>query len=140
MSPRTAPSGGTAPSAAASVDVGPQWHGSTMTNRRRLRGIDLRYALTMYVFQHGPATVADLIDALDFQGFEILGRPSKSVSDALRWEIAHGRVRRLARGRYGPASMPRATESRIHLRVLALREEAAAMAGPDDSFWDALGA
>lgn len=68
------------------------------------------------------------------------GRPSKSVSDALRWEIAHGGVRRLARARYGPAAMPRATEFRIHRRVLALRAEAAVLAGPDDAFWDALGA
>jgi hypothetical protein len=37
--------------------------------------------------------------------------------------------------------MPRATEYRIHPRVLALREEAAVIASQDDdSFWDALGA
>jgi hypothetical protein len=49
----------------------------------------------------------------------------KSVSDALRWEMRYGRVRRLARGRYGPGWMPRGTEYRIHQRVLALRTEAA---------------
>jgi hypothetical protein len=63
------------------------------------------------------------------------------VSDALRHEIARGRVFRLKRGRYGPAEMPRATEYRIHQRVLALREEAAVIASrSDDAFWDALGA
>jgi hypothetical protein len=103
-------------------------------NRRLLRGTELRYALTMYLFQHGPTTVADLIDALDCQGFEIAGRPSKSVSDALRWEMAHGRVCRLKRGRYGPLEMPRATEYRIHKRVLALREEAA----QSDAFYGCL--
>jgi len=37
--------------------------------------------------------------------------------------------------------MPRATEYRIHQRVLALREEAAVIASRnDESFWDALGA
>ena len=36
-----------------------------------LTTIELRYALTMYLFQHGPTTVAALIDALDYQGFEI---------------------------------------------------------------------
>jgi hypothetical protein len=112
-----------------------------MTHKRQPRGVELRYALTMYLFQHGPQTVADLIDALEFQSFEIPGRPSKVVSDALRHEIARGRVFRLKRGRYGPAEMPRATEYRIHQRVLALREEAAVIASrSDDAFWDALGA
>jgi hypothetical protein len=86
-----------------------------------LRGIDLRYVLTMQLAHHGPATVAELIDALDQQGFCVQGRPSKAVSDALRWEIEHGRVHRLGRGRYGPAYIPRSTDYRIHHRVLALR-------------------
>ena len=104
-----------------------------------LRGVELRYALTLYLFQHGPATVPDLIEALDYQGFVIPAPASKSVSDALRWEMGHGRVRRLARGKYGPVSMPRATGHRIHTRVMALRSEAAlkATAPGDDSFWDA---
>ena len=111
-----------------------------MTEKRQLRGVELRYALTMYLFQHGPQTVADLIDALEFQSFDIPGRASKVVSDALRSEIAHGRVLRLKRGRYGPGEMPRATEYRIHQRVLALREEAAVIASVhDDLLWDALG-
>lgn len=110
-----------------------------MNHKRRLRGGELRCALSMYLFQHGPATVAELIDALDFQGFEFPGRPSKAVSDALRWEIGHGRVRRLRRGRYGPDSMPRSTEYRIHQKVMALRGEAAALnAAASDAFWDAL--
>jgi hypothetical protein len=89
--------------------------------QRCLRGIELRYALTMHLVHHGPATIAELIDALSHHGFCVHGRPSKAVSDALRWEIEHGRVRRLARGRYGPAYIPRSTEYRIHQRVLALR-------------------
>ncbi len=112
-----------------------------MTNSLLLRGIELRYALTLYLFQHGATTVADLIEALYYQGFDIPGRASKTVSDALRREILNGRVRRLKRGRYGPGSMPRATEYRIHRRVLALRDEAAQMAGrDDDTFWESLGA
>jgi hypothetical protein len=96
-----------------------------MTNSRRLRGIELRYALTMNLFQGGPATVADLIAALEVQGFAPDGRPSKSVSDALRCERRRGRVRRVGRGRYAPARMPRATEHRILQRVSAIRAEAA---------------
>jgi hypothetical protein len=90
-------------------------------NQICLSGVELRYVLTMHLFQHGPATVADLLNALGHHGFRVRGRASKSVSDALRWEIEHGRVHRLARGRYGPAYIPRSTEYRIHQRVLALR-------------------
>jgi hypothetical protein len=89
-----------------------------------LRGVELRYALTLYLGQHGPQTVPQLIDALTYQGFSFAGRPSKAISDALRWELARGRVRRLSRGVYGPGSVPRSTEYRIHQRVLALRARA----------------
>lgn len=92
--------------------------------RHQLRGIELRYALTMYLLQHGPTTVDELITALEWQGFEIEGRASKQVSDALRWERRRGRVRRIARGLYGPGLVPRTTEYRIHHRVMALRAAA----------------
>lgn len=80
--------------------------------------------LTMQLAVHGPATITELMDALKWHSFSVRGRPSKAISDALRWEIEHGRVRRLGRGRYGPGCMPRGTEHRIHQRVLALREAA----------------
>ncbi len=95
-----------------------------MTDPVRLRGTELRYALTMYLFQHGTCTVRELIDGLTYQGSEFKGRPSKSISDALRWEEGLGRVYRRGRGLYGPAAMPRSTEYRIHQRGLALREKA----------------
>jgi hypothetical protein len=91
-------------------------------NQLCLRGIELRYVLTLRLAQEGPATIAELIDALGQHGFSVQGRPSKAVSDALRWEIGHGRVNRLARGRYGPGYIPRSTDYRIHQRVLTLRE------------------
>lgn len=110
----------------------------TPSDTYALRGIELRYALTLYLFQHGPLRVPDLIVALDFQGFDIPGG-AKAVSDALRWEIGHERVRRLERGKYGPASMPRATEHRIYTRVMALRDKAAARSAESGkAFWDAL--
>lgn len=77
--------------------------------------------LAMHLAVHGPATVAALVNALHEYGFGLRGRPSKVVSDALRSELIRGRVRRLARGTYGPGYMPRSTEYRIHQRVLALR-------------------
>jgi len=66
-----------------------------METRHLLQGIELRYALMMYLLQHGHTTVDELIKALEWQGFEIRGRASKQVSDALRWERRRRRVRRL---------------------------------------------
>ena len=89
-----------------------------------LKGIELRCVLTMHLAHHGRAAIAEMADALTEQGFRVCGRPSKSISDALRWEIERGRVRRIARGVYGPSSIPRSTEYRMHQRVLALRATA----------------
>ena len=47
------------------------------------------------------------------------------MSDALRWEMNHGRVYRVRHGRYRPAEIPRSTEYRIRNRVLELRAAAA---------------
>jgi len=68
-------------------------HGLATAAPRTLRGVELRYALTLYLAQHGPHTVAELIVALTYQGFQFTGRPSKAVSDALRWEIRYDSVR-----------------------------------------------
>lgn len=93
--------------------------------KRLLRGTELRYVLTHHLFVHGPATVAELVEMLAWYGFETRVRPSKAISDALRWEMGRGRVCRRGRGRYASVWMPRGTEHRIHTRVLALRAEAA---------------
>ncbi|PRC41928.1 hypothetical protein C6A85_000000113130, partial [Mycobacterium sp. ITM-2017-0098] len=90
-----------------------------MTARLILRGTDLRYVITDHLLRHGPQTIADLLEQLDYHGFEVKNPASKRVSDALRCEVRHGRVRRLRRGRYGPAAMPRSTEHRIHTRAMA---------------------
>lgn len=108
------------------------------TAKYALRGVELRYALTLYLFQHGPLLLSDLLVALDFQGFDVPGG-AKAVSDALRWEIGHGRVGRVARGKYRPLSMPRSTEHRIYARVMTLRDEASELrAKENNAFWDAL--
>jgi hypothetical protein len=110
-----------------------------MTQPVILRGIELRYVLTRHLQLSGPMTVAALVEDLEDCGFGFVGRPSKAVSDALRWEVERDRVRRLRRGRYGPGAMPRSTEHHIRKRVQALRA-AASKARGDDAFWDALGA
>jgi hypothetical protein len=89
-----------------------------------LRGTELRYVLTMHVFTQGWSRINDLVEALAYHGFEVDSPAGKSVSDALQWERRRGRVRRPARGVYGPGDMPRGTEHRIHRRVLAPRAEA----------------
>ena len=82
---------------------------------------ELRYALTHLVHERSPAesTVADLVDALNAHGVVLAGRPSKVVSDALRREVAAGRVRRVGRGRYVAGELPGGTKARVRERGLA---------------------
>lgn len=94
-----------------------------------LRGTDLRYALTRLLELTGPATIKELIGGLAEWEFTVQGRPSKTVSDALRWEMGYGRVWRIGRGRYRAGEMPRGTEYRIRNRVAALREEVLSLRG-----------
>lgn len=88
--------------------------------RKVLQGIELRYMLTVNLDIHGEASIFALIEQLYYQGFSIPGRPSKTVSDALRWEMRRGRVRRLRRGVYGPradAAINRAVHPQPSRRV-----------------------
>jgi hypothetical protein len=48
-----------------------------MDTRHQLQGIELRYALTMYLLQHGPTTVNELIEAMTWRGFDIGGRRNR---------------------------------------------------------------
>jgi hypothetical protein len=98
-----------------------------MSQLLTVSGTDLRYLLTAYLFDHGPATVDELVDALAYHGFRPIGRPSKAVSDALRWEMAHRRAIRIRRGHYGPQTMSRATRHRIFQRVRTLHDDVAAL-------------
>jgi hypothetical protein len=91
---------------------------------RVLRGTELRYALVRLLQLNGRSTVPELIAGLTSWGFAVDGRPSKTVSDALRWERRRGRVMRRGRGLYSAGEMPRSTEHRIISRVNALVEEA----------------
>lgn len=90
-------------------------------NPRMLRGTELRYTLVRLLQVNGPSTVAELLSGLQRWGFTVGGRPSKTVSDALRWENRRDRVRRLDRGLYRAGQMPRSTEHRIICRVESLR-------------------
>lgn len=88
----------------------------------RTRGVELRYALSYYLAQHGACTITDMVAALTHQGFHLGPNPPKAVSDALRWEIGRGRVTRVRRGTYdATTTWPRTTTHRIRKRVLAMR-------------------
>jgi hypothetical protein len=98
-----------------------------MNDSLEVRGTDLRYLLTAYLFDYGPATIDELVEALTYHGFRPAGRASKSVPEALRWEIFQRRAVRVRRGRYRPGTMPDATAQRIYKRVRALHDEVAAL-------------
>jgi hypothetical protein len=95
-----------------------------MENPRRLAGRDLRLVLTQTLLDRGPLSTAQLVASLESRGFELAGRASKTVSDALRWEVGRGRVRRLGRGRYGPGTMSRTMAWRVRTRTRDLQRGA----------------
>ncbi len=98
--------------------------------RPQVSGLHLRYLLTTLLLERGAHTMLDdLADAVASEGFVLPGRPSKVISDALRWEIGRGRVVRHGRGLYGPGTIPRQTKSRIRRRVRLLRDHVAATRG-----------
>ena len=68
-----------------------------------------RYLIARIIERGGAASVDDLADA----GFEVAGRPSKTVSDALRPEVTRHRLVRLERGVYAEATIARSTRYRI---------------------------
>lgn len=83
-----------------------------------LQGRDLRYLLTLVIHQSDhPLTVAELVSILENRGHVIAGRPSKIVSDALRWEISRSRVIRVGRSTYARGHLPRSTASFLRRRV-----------------------
>ena len=88
-----------------------------------LRGRALRFVLVDEMLRRHDMTVAEMVTVLvDEYGFDLGGRASKVISDALRWEVRRGRVARLARGRYRFARASRSTVRRIGL--LARRSHA----------------
>ena len=93
------------------------------SHRRVITGRELRWVLTDYLFGARVMSLRALVDALEADGFLVSGRPSKVVSDALRWEVRRGRVVRLGRGKYAAGSMPKQTLSWRRARVRAIRAE-----------------
>ncbi len=80
-----------------------------------LRGRGLRFVLVEEIRQRGTMTVAEMVSVVAEHGYTIAGRASKVISDALRWEIARGRIIRVERGVYTYGYTPPATARRIRL-------------------------
>lgn len=96
---------------------------STITPPPALSGRELRYLLTVELHHATrPLTVPELIALVERDGLRVAGRPSKTVSDALRWEVGKGRVVKVGRSTYRQGTMPRSTAwwIRQHLRERAL--------------------
>jgi len=84
-------------------------------------GRDLRYLLTWRMRRAGRSvSVAELVNWCTQIGVVLPGRPSKVISDALRWEISWNRVERLSRGEYRFVKAPKSTWAWICRRVQAL--------------------
>lgn len=92
-------------------------------DHRLLSGRGLRFVLVdLLMTNRGETSVAELAAALSRQGYDVKGRASKTISDALRWEVRRGRVGRTARGRYCYRRAPVSTARRIRLLAAAARD------------------
>ena len=78
-----------------------------------LRGRGLRFVLVNELMKRPSMTVAEMVTTMARYGYDLGGRASKVISDALRWERRRGRVARLARGVYAYHRAPATTARRI---------------------------
>jgi hypothetical protein len=79
---------------------------------------ELRYVLTStLVASDRRMTVSELVRAVAALNISIAGRPTKVVSDALRAEVARGRVRRVSWGLYEAGTMPASTWRYVRRRA-----------------------
>lgn len=89
---------------------------------RILQGRDLRYWLLWYMDRRSRSShrIADLATAITAAGFRVVGRASKTISDAMHTETDRGRITRTGWGRY-QITQPLASSSRR--RVIRRIEE-----------------
>lgn len=89
-----------------------------------VRGLELRSLLVLVLLDRGgPVSVSELSEAVGRSGFAVRGRPSKQIADALRWEVARGRVVRLERGMYAAGHVAKVTRHRMRGRVAEKRNQ-----------------
>ena len=95
-----------------------------VTSHPTLVGLELRYALVVALVEsQRTMSIEELGGTVESWGFEIGGRRSKTISDALRWERRRGRVLQVRRGRYRQGHVPRGSLHRMQ-RTIAQRREA----------------
>ena len=100
----------------------PEFMAAAREERLRLRGRALRFVLVNELARHGTLSVAEMVVIVRRYRFDLGGRESKIISDALRWELARGRVVKLARGVYRYGRLPPSTARRIRIfAVTAIR-------------------
>lgn len=106
--------------------------GVAATNRG-LSGKYLRWVVCVHLAgTRRTMTVAEIVEALEADGHVIAGRAGKTVSDALRWEVARGRVVQNGRGRYGPGKINRSTLYSMRERAAAARPTGIKAVAPSD--------
>lgn len=87
-----------------------------------LRGRGLRHLLVVTLADaNRPLALSELAEAVTSQGATLPDQATKALSDALRWELRAGRVRRVRRGTYEFAGAPPSTLRWIRVRVNLLR-------------------
>lgn len=88
----------------------------------RVAGTQLRHAICVCLLQaRSLLTVPEVVAGVEALGCSVPGRPSKTVSDALRWEIRRGRVVRRGRSLYQTGRMARSTEWWMQREIASLR-------------------
>jgi len=88
----------------------------------KLWGRGLRHFLVSVLANASrPVSVGELVERVAAEPARLSGRPSKVISDALRWEVGRGRVRRERRGVYVFLRAPSSTRRWIERRARELR-------------------
>jgi hypothetical protein len=86
-----------------------------------VHGLVLRSLLVLVLLDAGrPMTLGAMTSAAERRGFAFgSAAPGKEAADALRWEVARGRVVRVGRGVYAAGTVAKVTKHRMRARVAA---------------------
>lgn len=87
-----------------------------------ITGRPLRVLIVDLLVAHrAPRSIRQIVQELDSLHTPFGARPSKAISDALRWEVRRGRVESCGRGVYRFVGAPPTTVSRIRRRARSVR-------------------
>ena len=91
----------------------------TRRSRNNIIGNRIRSAACVVLFRtRRPMPLGELADAIEALGIPLGPRRTKTLADALRWEIARGRITRSGRGIYRAREIPRTTLNAMRDRVV----------------------